>query len=228
MVARKILTWPNPGLRKISSDVNEFDDNLSSLISDMQDTLAVNYGAGLAAPQIGVHQRVVIIKCSSFGHVNPLPRFEDDDHWIIVNPKLECAGTKRQWKEACLSVPGHEARVDRWPDVEMSYQDTKGNKHQFTAVWPMAGAIQHECDHLDGRLFLHHLSWYSRQSIEKRIRKKRKREVELRAAAEAERKRELDEVYGNAPAKNEYTSNPMRKKRAKIAKQSRKRNRKKK
>ena len=104
MVARRVLQWPNPALRKKSSVVSTFDSSLKSTVSDLCDTLDVKFGAGLAAPQIGVHERVVVIKCSSFDCENPTPGC-DDDVWVLVNPVLDCSKEKTSWKEACLSVP---------------------------------------------------------------------------------------------------------------------------
>lgn len=226
MVARRVLTWPDPALRKKSLNVDIFDASLKSLVSDLCDTLSVKFGAGLAAPQIGVHRRVVVIKCSSFGCENPMPDCNDDD-WVLVNPVLECSSEKKSWKEACLSVPGYDGWVDRSSEVTVTYQDVEGKTHRSHTVWPLAGAVQHECDHLDGRLFLTHLSYYTRHSIEKKIRKKNKRIAELRAAAEEERKRELADIHGTPLPKKVRKKDPKRKRRAELAKISRKKNRKK-
>ena len=227
MVARRILEWPHPDLRKKSIEVVDFGDALTPLVSDLKDTLSVSYGAGLAASQVGEHKRVVVINCESFDCENPTPN-DDSNIWVIVNPELECSKDKTSWKEACLSVPGAEAWVERSTTSKLRYQDVMGNSHEFDAPWPLAGAIQHECDHLDGRLYLSRLSWYNRQTIEKKIRKRRKRAAEIRAAAEEERKRDLESIYGTTKSKPERKKDPARKKRAAIAKQSRKKNRKKK
>ncbi len=227
MVARRILEWPHPGLRKKSSDVTEFNDELALLVSDMKDTLSVSYGAGLAAPQIGQHKRVVVINCSSFDCENPTPG-DDSNTWVIVNPELECSVDKTSWKEACLSVPGAEAWVERSTSLKLRYQDTEGNHHELDAEWPLAGALQHECDHLEGRLYLSRLSWYNRQTIEKKIRKRRRKAAEIRAAAEEERRRDLESIYGTTKSRPERKKDPMRRKRKAMAKQSRKKNRKKK
>ena len=224
MVARRVLTWPHPALRKKSMPVEAFDESLKSLISDLRDTLDIKFGAGLAAPQIGIHSRVVIIKCSSFGCENPTPGC-DDDEWVLVNPKLDCSKEKSTWTEACLSVPGHEGRVERSSSVSVEFQDVEGNTHTINAGWPLAGAVQHECDHLDGRLFLQRLSYYNRNSIEKKIRKKMKRAAELRAAAEEERRRDLADIHGTPQRKPERKKDPKRKRRAALAKISRKKNR---
>ena len=224
MAARTILTWPDPRLRQKSGRVEEFDESLVTLVDDLSDTLNVNMGAGLAAPQIGVPQRVVIIKCSSFGATNPNPRFDDDDLWVIVNPEWGLQGEVEKWNEACLSVPGEQALVSRSSEVTLQYQDMTGKKLFFHAMWPLAGGVQHECDHLNGRLFLSRLSGFKRQSLEKRIRRRAKRAHEVRVAMEKERRDELAAIDGRT-LKPVRARDPKKKRLAKLARASRKRNR---
>ena len=190
MANRKILTWPNPRLRKISDRVESFDADLFSLADDLIDTLNVNMGAGLAAPQIGINKRVVAIKCSVFGFENPIPHKKDEDILILVNPEMDLGGEMVSWKEACLSIPGEEGIVSRHEKASLTYQTITGETKTLEASWPLSGGLQHECDHLDGRLFTNKLSYFERTRIEKKI-KKRKRAQAL-ATKEYERKMKLE------------------------------------
>ena len=119
MANKKVLTWPNPKLRQASLEVSESED-CSMLLKDLYDTLNVKNGAGLAAPQIGVAKRVVIIKSSVFSSVNPDPWPDDENIWVLINPKFELAGESVKWTEGCLSIPGYTAPVVRKELVNLS------------------------------------------------------------------------------------------------------------
>ena len=122
MANRRILTWPNSRLMKKSVPVESFDEDLHTLAGDLVDTLNVCMGAGLAAPQIGVHKRVVVIRCDSFGQENPDPYSRDEKFLILVNAEMQLSGEMISWKEACLSVPGFDGTVSRNSEASLKYQ----------------------------------------------------------------------------------------------------------
>ena len=214
MANRRILTWPHPKLRQVSTPVESFDSDLCSLADDLVDTLNVSLGAGLAAPQIGVNKCVVAIRCVSFGHENPVPHEKDSDVLIMVNPVLELAGETVRWTESCLSIPGHSAVVERYENANVQYQTLTGETKTIEAKWPFSGGLQHECDHLNGVLFTFKLSYFERNRIEKKI-KKRKRDA-ARAASDYERQMKLERrgIYDEAAYKR-MTHGPGKRKKKK-------------
>ena len=111
-------------------------------------------GAGLAAPQIGVHLRVVIIKCDLFDYDHPVPAELFSGALVLVNPELELSGEKMTWEESCSSVPGYKGKVKRSALAHVTYYTPDGDKQEINAAWPFSGALQHECDHLDGVLYI--------------------------------------------------------------------------
>jgi peptide deformylase len=141
----------------MSNEVTAFDDSLRMLVSDMFDTLNVELGAGIAASQIGVQKRVILVKCDSFDHKNDDPYEKDPNVLVAVNPVLELSDERCTWQEACLSVPLIKGTVSRSRYARIEYQDVCGNKRELKAEWPLSGALQHECDHLDGILFLNRM-----------------------------------------------------------------------
>ena len=102
MTARKVLSVPDTRLREISDPVTEFGDDLKSLVQDMMDTIEVQGGAGLAAPQIGIPRRVLAIRPKLFVDENPDTSYSQDT-WILVNPVIRSSGLKQRWQEACIS-----------------------------------------------------------------------------------------------------------------------------
>ena len=180
MANKKVLTWPNPKLRQASLEVSESED-CSMLLKDLYDTLNVKNGAGLAAPQIGVAKRVVIIKSSVFSSVNPDPWPDDENIWVLINPKFELAGESVKWTEGCLSIPGYTAPVVRKELVNLSYTSYDGQEKTMQVSWPLSGAVQHECGHLDGRLLLDRTTRYHRDTITKKIKKTIREKKKIRA-----------------------------------------------
>jgi len=152
MAVRKVLRMGDPLLYKRAEEVREFGTpELGSLIRDMFDTMAALNGAGLAAPQIGVSQRVVIFEVQS----NPrYPDAEAVPRTILINPVLEPLGTDTEdgW-EGCLSVPGMRGLVTRYRRLRYRGFDENGNPIDRTVSDFHARVVQHECDHLDGILY---------------------------------------------------------------------------
>ena len=173
---RKILIWPNSKLRAqnvLIDDVN----NEQELIKDLIDTCNVAMGAGLAAPQIGVNKQVVVIKPKAFGVDNPDPSEYNSDYMVLVNPVLENTGDDAKWKEACLSIPGIDSNVIRKETTLVQYLNDKGEEKRFIAEWPFSGGLQHECDHLLGKLFIHRLDKRKAAFLLERWRKKKRKEA---------------------------------------------------
>lgn len=183
MTAQRILTIPDDRLRVSSEAVTEFDDSLKSLVQDMIDTLEVSGGRGLAASQIGVHSRVVVVRAEEAPDTKtPAPPM------VLVNPALSVRGVKKRWQEACLSVPAGSGNVERYEECEVSYQDQDGASHSFIATWPLAGILQHEVDHLDGVLYIDRVGNLERSLI---LRKVAKLQKSAKRALEARRRLSL-------------------------------------
>jgi peptide deformylase len=153
MSVKEILKMGDPRLLRIAQPVHAFDTReLHTLVADMQDTMAAAYGAGLAAPQIGVDLQLVI-----FGTDEPNPRYPDAPvvpRTVLVNPIVTPLGNEEEegW-EGCLSVPGLRAVVPRWRRIRYTGYDEKGNRIDREVEGFHARVVQHECDHLLGKLY---------------------------------------------------------------------------
>lgn len=179
---QKILVWPNKLLRDKSSKVENIDE-VQNLIVDLIDTCNVAMGAGLAAPQIGISKQVVVIKPKVFGLENPDPSSYNKDYMVLINPSWEPQGQNIEWKEACLSIPDIEAKVTRQENCLLKYTSESGEERRMIAEWPFAGGVQHECDHLIGKLFIHRMD--KRKAaflLERQRRKKRKAYIKAKRA----------------------------------------------
>ncbi len=163
MAIKKILTYPNPVLRQKVETVSSFDDSLKQLAADLAETMYAAPGAGLAANQIGVCLRVVVIDVS---------QAEDEKkHLVLVNPEIiEKEGCQVD-EEGCLSVIDLTANVERFKKLLVRAQDLEGKTWEFPAEDFFARVIQHELDHLNGILFIDHLSPLKRTLYKKRLKK---------------------------------------------------------
>lgn len=169
---KEVLIYPDSRLKQVSKEVVEFDAKLHTLLDDMLETMRVKNGVGLAAIQIGIPLRALII-------LLPDERGEQKIENLIeiVNPvMLESEGSIKS-NEGCLSVPGYYDDVERFQRVKISYQDRYGNQLQLDAEDFLAVAIQHEMDHLEGRLFIEKLSLLKRKKFEKEYKKLRKANI---------------------------------------------------
>jgi peptide deformylase len=186
MAIREILEVPDPRLKTISKPVETFDNELKQLVADMFETMYDAPGIGLAAIQVGVPLRVLVIdlqpededaepeECHAHGgeahYHRPLKR----EPRIFVNPEiLEPAEELATYQEGCLSVPEIFADVDRPATCRVRWQDLEGNVHEEQMEGLMATCIQHEMDHLEGILFIDHLSRLKRQMALKKLEKLR-------------------------------------------------------
>jgi peptide deformylase len=163
---REIVVYPDKRLRLVSKEVTHFDGSLHTLLDDMYDTMVSRNGVGLAAIQLGVDLRVLIINVP----LKDREKGEDqpkENTLEIINPVfLEEDGCSR-YEEGCLSVPGYYEYVDRYKTVKIEYQDRNGIKHTIEDDDFLSIAIQHEIDHLNGRVFIEKLSILKRKKFEK-------------------------------------------------------------
>lgn len=160
---RKILTWPDPELKKKSAPVTVINDAVRNLVRDMAETMYDAPGVGLAAPQIGVHQRVIVIDVSG--------KDEPPALIVAVNPVIVHAEGECYEEEGCLSVIKYAANVRRHAAVIVKALDLEGEEKTWRAEGLLAVAFQHEIDHLDGILFIDHLSPLKREIFKRKQRR---------------------------------------------------------
>jgi len=163
MALLKIVCYPEPLLKQKSADVTVFDDELKQLAADMAETMYDAPGVGLAAPQVGVLKRLVVIDCSG--------KDEENDLIVAVNPEIIAGNGDSLEEEGCLSVPGFYASVKRYSEATMRYQDLDGNVCERQADGLLAVCMQHEIDHLDGYLFVDRLSSLKKSLFKKKYLK---------------------------------------------------------
>ena len=157
---RTILTYPNPELKKKSAPVTIITDSIRELARDMAETMYDAPGIGLAAPQIGAHQRIIVIDLSA--------RDEPNDLIVAINPIIIHAEGEVYEEEGCLSVPDYAANVRRHARVIVKALDLEGVEQTWKADDLLAIAFQHEIDHLDGILFVDHLSALKRELFQRK------------------------------------------------------------
>jgi len=152
-----IVTHPDPRLREASQPVERFDEELDRLVDDMFETMYDADGIGLAAVQIGIHLRVAVMAV------------EDNPKRVMVNPSYEVLGETMTLEEGCLSVPGvRDQTTSRADHVHVWALDQNGEPYEFEVQGLEAACVQHECDHMDGRLYVDHLSTMRRRRTLKR------------------------------------------------------------
>ncbi|NKC00472.1 MAG: peptide deformylase [Pseudomonadales bacterium] len=159
-----ILQYPDPRLRTKAKPVSEFGQSLRTLTEDMLETMYQAPGIGLAATQVDVHQRIIVIDVSD----------ARDAPYILVNPELTLIGNRFDAEEGCLSVPGYYETVERVEKIAVSAFNVDGTEQIFDAEGLLAVCIQHECDHLEGKLFVDYLSGLKRNRIRKKLLKQQK------------------------------------------------------
>ena len=164
MAVRKILTIPDPILRQKSSQVEIVDDAIKKLMDDMAETMYDAPGIGLAGPQIGELKRLIVMDCSRDD--------EKSELWQMINPEVvELSEDNSTLEEGCLSIPGHTADVSRPDWIKLRFTDIKGKEQQIKAEGLLAACIQHEIDHLNGILFIDHISKLKRDIIWRKVLK---------------------------------------------------------
>jgi len=167
MAKKQILIIPDPLLRKVSEPVNSINTEIKNLMDDMLETMYAAPGIGLAAVQIGVLKRIIVIDLSKEGEKkNPL---------FIVNPEITFKSNELiSYEEGCLSIPNQFAEVKRPSSCKVNFLDYNGKKKEISADGLLATCIQHEVDHLDGILFIDHLSKLKKDLILKKTKKQKK------------------------------------------------------
>ncbi|HSN15401.1 MAG TPA: peptide deformylase [Anaeromyxobacteraceae bacterium] len=180
-MVRDIVIWPDPVLKKPAAPVARVDDEIRKLIDDMAETMYAADGVGLAAPQVGVSKRIVVIDTS--------PRQEGQKLVHLVNPRIVKTEGETVYTEGCLSIPGEAEEVERAAKVWVEALDREGKPFEIVGEGLLGIALQHELDHLDGILFVDHLSSLKRELIRKRMKKLKAERAsesaeEVRAAAE--------------------------------------------
>ena len=165
MAVLKILEFPDPRLRTIAKPVTQFDDALGQLVEDMLETMYAAEGVGLAATQVDVHKRLLVIDVSE----------ERNAPMVFANPEItvldQCT---REVKEGCLSVPGFYEPVTRPEHVLVRAQDQYGKTFELQPDGLLAVCIQHEIDHLNGKLFVDYISALKRQRIRSKLEKQQR------------------------------------------------------
>ena len=165
MAIREILIHPDPRLKTVANPVTDFDDGLRVLADDMLETMYDAPGIGLAAPQVGVLKRLLVMDCVKEEDAPPRPM-------VLINPEVtwisdDCSTQE----EGCLSIPEQFAEIERPSEVEVTWNDFEGKQEteRFEGIW--ATCVQHEIDHLNGKLFIDYLKPLRRQMITRKMKK---------------------------------------------------------
>ena len=167
MALREILTEPNEILRKKSLNVEKVDKDLQNLMDDMLETMYAAPGIGLAAIQIGIPKRVIVLDLAS--------KDEPKNPMHFINPEIiDKSNNNLTYEEGCLSVPGQFAEIDRPDKCHLKYLDYYGQPKEIKAAGMLATCIQHEIDHLEGILFIDYLSKLKKSMIIKKLSKQKK------------------------------------------------------
>jgi len=165
MALLNILEFPDPRLRTIAEPVDTFDASLSTLVDDMFETMYNAPGIGLAATQVNVHKQVIVIDVSE----------NKDQPLVFINPEIQVIDQDEfSYEEGCLSVPGFYEEVTRPQHVKVNAMDREGKPFTLEPEGILAVCIQHEMDHLNGKLFVDYLSNMKRQRIRKKLEKQHK------------------------------------------------------
>ena len=172
-MVREIVIWPDPILKEVAKPVDRVDDTIRRLLDDMAETMYAADGVGLAAPQVAELKRLIVIDTS--------PRQEGQRLIHLVNPEIVRLEGKTTYTEGCLSIPGEAEEVERAAKVWVRALDYGGKPFELECDGLLAIAVQHEHDHLEGTLFVDHLSSLKRELIRRRMKKLKQERAEERA-----------------------------------------------
>ncbi|HWP20023.1 MAG TPA: peptide deformylase [Burkholderiaceae bacterium] len=168
MAKLNILRYPDPRLHKVAKPVERVDARIQQLVDDMLETMYDAQGIGLAATQVDVHERVIVIDVSD----------ERDEPRVLINPQIVWASDEKiVWEEGCLSVPAIYDKVQRHAQVRVKALDREGREYEFDADGLLAVCVQHEMDHLMGKVFVEYLSPLKRNRIKTKMLKREREEV---------------------------------------------------
>lgn len=162
MAKLQILEFPDPRLRTVAKPVTEVDDRVRTLVADMFETMYAAPGVGLAATQVNVHEQIIVIDVSD----------DKDQPLVFINPEITVLDQEvRDYEEGCLSVPGFSEEVSRPSHVRVKALNENGESFEMVPDGLLAVCIQHEMDHLNGKLFVDYLSPLKRQRIRRKLEK---------------------------------------------------------
>lgn len=161
MTVLKVLHYPNNSLRQVSYPVKKIDSDIQRVINDMVETMYFENGIGLAAPQVNIHQQIIVINISN----------KKKETLVLVNPKIIDKNEYIISEEGCLSIPKQYGSVRRYKNIKINFLNRKSEYLQLDATDLLSVCIQHEIDHLKGKLFIDHLSLLKQDMIKKKMKK---------------------------------------------------------
>lgn len=167
MALLPILHYPDPRLHQSATPVTEFTAELKQLAEDMTETMYAAPGVGLAAPQVNVHQRLIVVDVSE----------DKNGLMVLVNPQIIAREGEQEYEEGCLSVPGIYGKITRAARVKVKAQDLEGAPFEVEADGLLAVCLQHEIDHLDGKVFVDYLSQLKQNRIRTKLLKQAREEA---------------------------------------------------
>jgi peptide deformylase len=165
MALLNVLCYPDPRLHKVAKPVAQVDARIQKIVADMAQTMYDAPGVGLAATQVDIHERIVVIDVSD----------EQNDLKVFINPEIIWASAeKKSWREGCLSVPDFYDEVERPAQIKVRALDLNGKEFEIEADGLLAVCLQHELDHLQGKVFVEYLSLLKRTRISQKLKKRAK------------------------------------------------------
>ena len=165
MALLTVLCYPDPRLHKVAKPVAQVDARVKKIVADMADTMYEALGVGLAATQVDIHERIVVIDVSD----------EQNELMVFINPEIIWASAEtKSWREGCLSVPEFYDEVERPAQIRLKALDLDGKEFEIEADGLLAVCLQHELDHLQGKVFVEYLSLLKRTRISQKMKKRAK------------------------------------------------------
>ena len=162
MAVLKILIFPDQRLRTVAKEVLVIDDEIKTLVSNLLETMYEGNGIGLSATQVNIHKRILVVDVTD----------EKDSPLVLINPKIKVLNKEEKiYSEGCLSVPGFFEEVSRPSEINITALNLEGERFTIMATDLLAVAVQHEMDHLDGKIFVDFLSNLKRQTIKRKLLK---------------------------------------------------------
>ena len=165
MALLTVLCYPDPSLHQVAKPVAEVDARIKKIVADMADTMYDAPGVGLAATQVDIHERIIVIDVSD----------EQNELRVFINPEITWSSTEtKSWREGCLSVPDFYDEVERPANIKLKALDLDGQEFEIEADGLLAVCLQHELDHLQGKVFVEYLSFLKRNRISQKMKKRAK------------------------------------------------------
>ena len=171
MALLEILEFPDPRLRTVAKPITEVDDGIRKLADDMLETMYEAPGIGLAATQVNVHKRLIVIDISE----------EKNQPLVLINPEYDVIDGMQEYDEGCLSVPGYYETVERAEKILLKALDRDGKPYEMECDGLLSVCVQHEIDHLDGKLFVDHISKLKRERIRGKLVRAQKQRAKVKA-----------------------------------------------